>query len=85
MFAIGALIRTAYSGCCVRCTRMEMSSFPREKASEAMARTSDSSSQRYSGRRTEVSRKRWFTLFAVMATWKRGESAPAARPKPVIE
>src|SRR5438477_10899693 len=62
-----------------------MSTLPREKVSDAMARTAGSSAQKNSGRRTETSRKRWLTLFVVMATKKRSERAPEARPKPVIE
>src|SRR5438128_5518571 len=62
-----------------------MSSLPREKVSEASKRIVDSSSQKNSGIRTVASRKRWLTLFAVTATEYRGESAPAARPNPVME
>ncbi len=79
------LIRTLYSGCDVRCTRMETSSFPRVNVSDAIARTPDSSSQKNSGNRTDTSRKRWFTLFAVTATKYLGDNAPEARPKPVME
>jgi hypothetical protein len=64
-FAICALMRTLYSGCCVRCTRSETSTLPREKYSEARARSGASMSHKYSGRRTLTSRKRWLTLFVV--------------------
>ena len=54
--AIWVLIRTVYSGCWVLWMRTERSTLPREKNSEATARSGASMSHMYSGRRTEASR-----------------------------